>query len=174
MTPTGVALSVIGGAVLLITGAVALVCWRLGRLRRQVTAAKSWPSTEGIIVDGSLHTFQMSLPRGGPIIRFGANITYEYAVGEVLYRNSRFNVDGPQYHSSQRKAEALLAKYPIGTEVTVFYDPAAPQNSALRHGAPSIAVLWFVLIFSVTLVAGLLIGLASEPGLFGRDPIIRF
>jgi hypothetical protein len=106
-------------------------------------------------------------------VRFGAILVYEYSVAGRAYRSERFNVDGPQYFSSQRAAEAMLAKFPARTAVTVFYDPAAPGSAVLSHKAPSIMTLWFVLVCSLLVAAALLGMLVVEAGMFDRDPLIR-
>jgi hypothetical protein len=161
------------GLALLLAATVGLVLWRIGRLRRAVAAAKLWPSTRGRVVEGSVHETIIYLPRGGRAVTYHANLVYEYAVAGRAYRSNHFHVDGPQAYSFRRRAEAHLEKWPPGTEVTVYYDPAKPERAALSRKAQRIAVLWFALALGGGIALFLLGFLAFQPGLYGRDPLIR-
>lgn len=167
MSTNTLVLIVLVAAALILAICFGAILWRIGRLRRSVAAARSWPRTPGRIVAGAIREFRITLPRGGTVIRFGAILSYEYTVSGRGYRSDRFNVDGPQYFSSHRRAEATLARFPAGTTVTVFHDPAQPDNAVLAHQAPSIGMLWFVLAMTFTIAAVLLGGTAFE--VFGRD-----
>jgi len=54
-----------------------------------------------------------------------------------------YRVDGQEYHNTvseagtgKESATAEAARYPVGTELEVYYDPANPTNSTLT-GRPS-------------------------------------
>lgn len=161
------------GLALLLAATIGLVLWRIGRLRRAVAAAKLWPSTRGRVVEGSIHETSIYLPKGGRAVTYHANLVYEYAVAGRAYRSNHFHIDGPQAYSFRRRAEAHLRKWPPGSEVTVYYDPAKPERAALSHKAQRIAVLWFALALGGGIALVLLGFLVSQPGLYGRDPLIR-
>ena len=116
---------------------------------------------------------RLGLPKGGRAVTYHANLVYEYAVAGRAYRSNHFHIDGPQAYSFRRRAEAHLRKWPPGSAVTVYYDPARPDRATLSHKAQRIAALWFVLAFGGAVAVGLLGVLVFEPGIYGRDPLIR-
>ena len=58
--------------------------------------------------------------------------------------------------------------------VRSFYERVMrPDRATLSHKAQRIAALWFVLAFGGAVAVGLLGVLVFEPGIYGRDPLIR-
>jgi hypothetical protein len=114
--------------------------------RRQVAEASGWPQTSGRIVTSTVEHYRQRV--GGA--RTGTLVTFYEPVIEYSYR-----VDDREYHStqlsfggkaagSQEIAEARAARYPLGSEVTVHYDPKNPSNAVLdlkvAYGVPLLAV----------------------------------
>lgn len=163
---------VLGGAALVVALCLGLIQWRIGRLKRAVEIAKGWPTVPGRVVGGSIHTRVISLSRGRGVT-YGVIVEYEYELAGWRYRGTRFSLSGPEYVSFEGRAKRRLARYPVGTPVTVSYDPAKPGEGVISLSAPAIFVFrfifWFMLIF-----AGWLIGapLLFEP-VFGPQPLIR-
>lgn len=62
--------------------------------------------------------------------------------------------------ASPALGERFLASHPVGGEITVFYDPAAPENAVLER---KLGFVWFLLVPGVPLA---LLAL-SQSGLFG-------
>lgn len=166
-------IGITAGLGLLLAATFGLVLWKIRKLRRAVAAAKSWPSTRGRVVEGSIRERTIPLPRGGRAVEYHAILVYEYGVAGGAYRSDRFNVDGPQVFSFRRRAERHLARWPAGAEVTVYYDPARPDRATLSRRAQGIASLWLALILGGGVAAGLLGVLVFEPGIFGRAPLLR-
>jgi len=172
MSSQTIALLVLGGAALVVAMCLGLIQWRIGRLKRAVALAKSWPTVPGRVVGGSIVTRTISLPRGRSVT-YGIFIEYEYDVEGRRHRSTRFSLSGPEHVSFERRAKRRLARFPVGTPVTVSYDPAKPGEGVISLSAPAIFVFrfifWFMLIF-----AGWLIGapLVFEP-FFGPRPLIR-
>jgi hypothetical protein len=67
-------------------------------------------------------------------------VEYEYTVGGKKYRCSRIDV-GEMISGSE--LETVLSRYPIGAEVTVYYDPADPSKALLERELPR-KVFWAV------------------------------
>lgn len=161
------------GLVLILGAVFGLGLWRIRRLRRAVAAAKLWPSTRGRIVDGSIHETTYALPRGGRGVQYHAILVFEYAVAGRVFRSNHFNIDGPQVYSFRGRAAAHLRKWPTGSEVTVYYDPAQPDRAALSRKARGIGTILFALALGGGIALFLLGFLATQPGLYGPDPLIR-
>jgi hypothetical protein len=173
MDRTNVMIWITAGLVLMLGAVFGLGVWRIRRLRRAVAAAKRWPSTRGRIVEGSIHESTFHLPKGGRGVYYHAILVYEYAVAGRAYRSNHFNIDGPQVYSFRRRAEAHLRKWPTGSEVTVYYDPAQPDRAALSRKAQRIGTIVFALALGGGIAILLLGVLVFQPGVYGRGPLIR-
>ncbi|HEX4667360.1 MAG TPA: DUF3592 domain-containing protein [Chthoniobacterales bacterium] len=93
---------------------------------------EAWKSTRGRIVSSEVETYTDTDASTHTHTRF-----YQ-AVIEFAY-----DVEGQEYHNTvsepgtgKESASAEAARYPAGTELDVYYDPANPTNSALT-GRPS-------------------------------------
>jgi hypothetical protein len=80
-------------------------------------------------------------------------IHYAYVVDGHEYTSERPNLGGIRIGSGRRQAEALVAQYPVGKELTVFYDPAAPGDSVLRPGLLPEHLLTALMIVPFHLIA---------------------
>ena len=110
------------------------------RLRRQARACARWPVAPGKIL--AAHRDVQLLEndddrrggaRGKPYDTFfGATVSYAYRVGGRDYRSTRLYVGRPVLSGSPKAAEAIIAKYPPGATVSVFYNPANPAEAMLE------------------------------------------
>jgi hypothetical protein len=110
-------------------------------------ASASWPIAEGRVTNSEVnHTTDAE---GGD--SYSPEITYTYAVNDTNLNNSTIKF-GENSYSSRKKAEEILSNYPVGKNVTVYYDPEKPDRSVLEPGvsAGSFIVLgigvFFILI----------------------------
>ncbi|MDO9061588.1 MAG: DUF3592 domain-containing protein, partial [Bradyrhizobium sp.] len=130
----------------------------------QVRAAREWPSTPGRVVvsNSELRDVKVidSEREGGRKLeqRNFANITYEYSVSGQKLRNNRVSI-GEDLGNFQ--VAETIAKYPVGTEVTVYYNSRHPREAVLERDLPQ--GLWGCLgiatIIAVVGVFGASIGL---------------
>lgn len=105
----------------------------LGRRARRAllirTAAEAWAQTAGTVLSTAIQ-----------IRRVGQNRS---EIPVVIYA---YQVDGRPYQSYRvragdetgrirviRDASSTLDRYPVGSNVTVYYDPADPANAALER-----------------------------------------
>ena len=103
-------------------GAAFIVLFSAYNWRRAI-AAKSWPQTRGRVVASETTT----LYAPAPVVRF------------------RYTVDGEEYESDKiqfgrlsswtgETAQGVAARYPVGAEVWVHYDPDDPGTAVLELG----------------------------------------
>jgi hypothetical protein len=64
-------------------------------------------------------------------------VTYQYDVKGAQYTGSRVAELGGRY-GSKNDVEKFLADHPVGSIVTVYYDPADPSKAILEKGLGSI------------------------------------
>jgi hypothetical protein len=98
----------------------------------------NWPTAPGRItrsgVDVSVH---VERSHGGDRRRtsrsYSAVVQYEFAVAGRTFSGTRITVISEQF-GSKAWAETTSAKYPIGREVTVSYNPERPDSCVLEPG----------------------------------------
>lgn len=145
VTSKGVLLAV--GFALLFPGIIAIAAaFKVQEVKRAAT----WTKASGRITRSELATEtrqgkQVQVPR----------IEYEYRVGFHALIGRRINfaelIAGAQ-------AKEALARYPVGTGVTVYYDPADPSEAVIERDLPAFMnAVWIVvgvLTAAILLVAG--------------------
>lgn len=91
--------------------------------------AQSWPSTSGTILMSSVQS-----SRSGRSHSTYPVVVYQYVVNGQSYQSQTIKA-GEQFLNVRvaGQAQATVARYPIGANVTVYYDPVNPANSALER-----------------------------------------
>jgi hypothetical protein len=117
----------------------------------EVRAAANWPSTTGrVVVSGTqtrkVKTFDDNKHGGrGEEARNFANVVYEYQVSGYTFRNNRVTI-GEDLGNFE--VAETIARYPVGTTVTVYYNPRRPREAVLERDVPKGmwgCVVWMVL-----------------------------
>ena len=134
---------------LLVGAGVSYYGWTILRSAR---ASASWPSVTGQVtrayVDYS--TDAEGADSYQPVL------VYAYTVADQTFGGSRIKF-GENSYGSERPARAIVDRYPAGTRVAVYYDPADPERSVLEPGVSggSYLVLGIGLLFVLLAVAAL-------------------
>lgn len=115
----------------------------------KMESAKHWDTRRGTIT----HSYPRHVRR---VFRKGLNWEAEIA-GKYLGTGQKFSVDRVGYgveHSTftRRQAEAVIARYPVGTEVDVYVDKQRPSRGILVRNNSSKPT-------QIALVIGLAFGL---------------
>jgi hypothetical protein len=71
---------------------------------------------------------------GGEHTTVSPHVEYDYEVGGVRYRGDRIRA-GDRYasRSGSKLAYAAIDRYPVGSDVTVYYNPGNPSESAVER-----------------------------------------
>ena len=106
-----------------------------------------WPSTMGTVLMSNLEARHSS--EGGwtnyPVVQ------YSYQAGGQAYQGSRI-APGPEVGGSG--AGKVVARYPAGAQVMVFYNPQNPSDAVLERKAPAQWLMWFILILFDCILCG--------------------
>jgi hypothetical protein len=127
----------------------------------QARAAGEWPSTPGEVVISNSELRQVKVldseRESGHKFeqRNFANIVYEYSVSEQKLRNNRVSVG--EDRGNFQVAETI-AKYPVGTSVTVHYNSLHPREAVLERDLPQ--GLWGCLGIGTAIVLAIVFGSA--------------
>ena len=100
------------------------------RQHGRAAATASWPTTEGVIRESNME--QMLSP-GATDDPWMPVVKYSYRIGGREHVSNRvgYMVIGS---SNKAYAEGIVARYPVGKEVTVYYDPADHDTAVLEPG----------------------------------------
>mgnify|MGYP003339998462 CR=1 FL=1 len=90
--------------------------------------ATAWPTAEGTVLSSKV---QQGCGKGRS---YFPSVLYQYTVNAQQYQGRRIAF-GNCGCGSERSAAAIVARYAVGTTVTVHFDPAAPMTSVLLAGA---------------------------------------
>jgi hypothetical protein len=123
----------------LIPAGIALVCVLLGGTSfaisgyfvSQAEDRHSWLPTPGVVITNSVYTYQTRDSKTGYWYEHsGRNMEYTYEVDGQPYVGSAYG-----FGDETVETVDFDAKYPIGTAVTVFYDPHNPSDAVLFKDA---------------------------------------
>lgn len=129
----------------------------------EVRAASDWPSVPGKVVVSKPETRDVRVidsdREAGHRFeeRNFANVTYEYVIAGQRYRNNRVTIGEDR---GNFEVAETLARYPVGTVVTVYYNPNRRGEAVLERDMPKGmwgCIGWMVVI-AVALVFGSAIG----------------
>ena len=132
---------------LLVVGIIAFVLFILNVvflgviffMRRKMAAVSQWPSTMGTVISSYLER-RHSGDNGStnyPVVQ------YSYQVSGQAYQGAKI-APGPEVGGSG--AGKVVARYPAGAQVMVFYNPQDPADAVLERKAPAQWLMWLILI----------------------------
>jgi hypothetical protein len=114
----------------------------------QAGASKNWESTTGQVL---MSQIQMRHNSG----RAGASpypvVVYEYSVMGQRFQSNRISFGGEI--GGAFVAQPTIARYPVGSMVTVYYNPVNPGEAVLERKSRSSKVLVWVVVFILVILA---------------------
>lgn len=125
----------------------------------EVRAARSWLPTPGKVVDSRVVARKKkpgdigyNESSEGNVANY-AFVQYEYTVNGKTHRCDRVSIAD---HGANDEVELTLERYPVGTDVTVYYNPKNPKQAVIEREMP----------------AGIGYGIILLLALFGGGPLI--
>ena len=102
---------------------IALGGWHMYQLTR-VWESSDWQKSTGLVVSST------SVP--GTLVSFVSypEVEYTYTVKEQRYKSQNL-AWGSAYRLTRTGAAQAAARYPVGTQVDIYYDPDAPSDAVL-------------------------------------------
>jgi hypothetical protein len=117
--------------------------------RWSASKAKHWATATGTVV---LSTLEARRGSKGNTVYYPV-VRYHYRVHAMDYENNKI-MPGMAWGGSG--APAVVAKYPSGATVTVYYNPENPAESLLERDTPRYTIwLWVALILSNLFMCGM-------------------
>jgi len=126
---TGGALCAIVLPILILVG-LGVFLYRRSKMRDTAKqAAQSWSSAMGTVIASTIQIKRTSRSRSEiPVV------VYQYQVNGNPYQGQTIKA-GEQFFNVRLMgdAQATIARYPVGVQVMVYYNPANPAESALER-----------------------------------------
>jgi hypothetical protein len=108
-------------------------------MQRKSAQAEGWPAAGGTITRSELEWRRSSNNRGHvqyPVVH------YSYRVMGKSYEGNRI---APGLAVGGTGAPSVVARYPAGSQVQVFYNPEDPADAVLEKKAPALVWMWLVM-----------------------------
>ena len=122
---------IVFGAGTLFLGAAYVITTIITRVRHQGTA--NWPKVTGSVEQSFVYQHERSTS-AGTTETYTPVVTYAYAIEEQKYQAHKQNFlpyDQATFMSKE-EAETTSTRYPVGSEVPVFYNPVNPAQAVLE------------------------------------------
>ncbi len=104
-------------------------------------ASRNWPTVDGKVIDSSVESSVEFGSHGTIHTSYRPLIKYEYAVSGVPCSGDNWAFY-TLWSTDKEWAASIVQKYPAGSRVTVYYDPANPGESVLEPGIRWQTELW--------------------------------
>jgi hypothetical protein len=105
---------------------------------RKAKESLQWPSVPGVVLSSELVTDTV-----GEIATFTPVVTYSYVVNGRPFQSARIRFN-------PTRGKKILAKYPKGCPVQVFFDPLTPSTAVLEKGGSTRGMMFV----GVAVIAG--------------------
>ena len=138
--------------------------------------SQGWPQVRGTVTESSIASSQSRVEKkvlhskeerttSRLVTLFTPVVKYTYEVSGRQCESDRISISDGILVENQEFAAAIAARYPVGSNVTVFYNPGDPTLAVLESGISegAKATLVIGLLFSLTL-GGLLAFALSRTG----------
>lgn len=103
------------------------------RSRKKAESSQAWPHTLGQVVRAEVKRTSNTDDDGHISYTYHPEVEYTYEVAGQTYSSQRLMFGAIRAYNTTAKAQRTLARYPVGSQVTVYYDPAKPADSVLER-----------------------------------------
>jgi hypothetical protein len=125
-----------GGVLLLVFGAGgAFAIYQSRKNLKQADASQGWPATTGRITDAHVNHSTSTDSDGDSSDSYSAQVSYEYQALGQPHTGTRISFGFAKSYNSRHQAENELARYPLGAQVAVYYNPSNPAEVVLERKA---------------------------------------
>ncbi len=107
-------------------------------LRSKLRFCQGWPQATGKVTQSGLDTDD----------GYRVRVIYEYSVNGAGYSSSRVQLGTPTTYLRKSSADAAVRRYPVDSQLTVYYDPENPAEAVLDRTSPGGLeyIIWGVLL----------------------------
>lgn len=118
-------------------------------MRRKMAAVSAWPTTMGTVIASRIDERYSS--ESGRVDY--PSVQYSYQVGGQSYQGTKI---APGMEVGGTGAGKVVARYPAGAQVMVFYNPQNPSEAVLERKAPAQWLMWVLLVVFDCVLCGVI------------------
>ncbi|MBA4379859.1 MAG: hypothetical protein C0393_04105 [Anaerolinea sp.] len=124
--------------------------------RKKAEASQGWPATQGQIIEARIAESTSTDSDGDTSTSYSPAVEYTYSVAGQEYKGNKITFGFTQGYGNYAKAQAALARYTLGAQVTVYYDPANPADAVLERkaGGSTISLVLGIIFILISLCLG--------------------
>jgi len=121
------------GFALLLIGVILLALGLVAA--RRAKAAQSWPVIPGVVLSSTVVELESTDSEGSSSVSYEPRVEYQYNVMGQTYTARRIAYGATTFDNN--KASEIAARYPVGAQVSVHYNPDKVSDATLETGAVS-------------------------------------
>ena len=149
------------GWIMILAGAVALYFGVVSLQRAKESV--SWPTVQGVIEESRVERDRSDARKDATYLQ---KICYSFEVEGAKHSGTRVAY-GDYSSSDLSHAQGIVDRYPVGKQVSVYYQPGKPDECLLEPGVTAQA--WFMPGFGLTLLVGGVLWAAFMPRVAARQ-----
>ena len=132
--------------------------------RNKAKKAGGWPSVQGKVIDAHLEESKSTDTEDFTSVNYRPSVTYQFEVNGQTYKASKTGVIAVNY--DQKTAQKKLDAFPVGSALTVYYNPEKPEDALLNPSKGTSNI--FLIIGIVALVVSCAFSTIWIVQLFGQ------
>lgn len=133
---TAIILFLVGGLAFFITAALGVIFIILSvRNKKKAQASTQWPSVAGQVSNLEITRNNSQDADGNLDFTYTPIVHYSYQVGGQAFTSDKIAFGAVRNYGLENKAREVLAQYPLGSPVTVYYNPQNPAEAVLKTSA---------------------------------------
>jgi hypothetical protein len=147
-----------------------LIAQQAWRAQRRVLIVRGWAQTTGRVIQSGVRETSVrvrrrtSAARYRQATRYEPEVIYEYQTPGGIYRGDRlqqgYSVASSEADAAQRQAD----RYPVNSEVTVYYQPDNPTESTLSlTSGGGMWVMWGIALVMLLVTLFVAVAVLSIP-----------
>jgi hypothetical protein len=141
------------------------------RHRKEVQASQYWQKGKARVFYTNCDV-EIYYHEGGQSFSYIPRVQYIYHVDGQVYQGQRLKFGQPNY-GCLNKPEEILAKYPSGRDVSVYYNPLHPEDSVLERVA-FVPMVYLILGSILSALMLIILGLMAYCWIFEKQAVLSF
>lgn len=157
MTTVLIALGVGGCFVTIFAGIGIFMLVKYFQDKKKAEESQSWTGTSGQVTQAYVRESETRDSDGYLTKSYYPEVRYTYQVMGVAYSGDKISFGG-SVGGNRKKADAVVAQYPVGKVLTIYYDPNNPADAVIERKMGSKGFLIIGNIFTLVGICSACVG----------------
>ena len=125
--------------------------------RKKAEESQSWSGTSGQVTQAYVRESETRDSDGYLTTSYYPEVRYTYQVLGAEYGGDKISFGG-SVGGSRNKADEIVAQYPVGKNLTVYYDPNNPEDAVIERKMGSKGFLIIGIVFTLVGICSACVG----------------